>query len=287
MILNIGDSNKVITADTVGYGNSNVGAALNSLESKDVSLTNSVSGLNNSVSGLTTKSNTMNSAISTLENELTANGKRIYLDYKDGKYGYNTSATRGADTFSPFKSGEITEYTNLTTVLSVSGNNLPTITGSGYIILRRIGKVSSSNILNVFIDNNTEPFTVYIESANYGVKGDFLRFYFQKSIKFTGGSSNETYFYQTLLADKLVSGNYKITQGKTSGTNYITITGKGRILISPLYTNPAMLYSIDGGSEQTLDFYGYQYMEIMFNKSFKFKTSYESYPLCYIAYTEL
>lgn len=33
---------------------------------------------------------------------LTANNTRIYMDYHDGKYGYNTSASRGADTFHPF-----------------------------------------------------------------------------------------------------------------------------------------------------------------------------------------
>lgn len=37
-----------------------------------------------------------------LVGELTANGHRLYMDYKDGKYGYNTSPTRGADTFTPF-----------------------------------------------------------------------------------------------------------------------------------------------------------------------------------------
>lgn len=34
--------------------------------------------------------------------ELTANGARLYMDYQGGKYGYNTSANRGADTFHPF-----------------------------------------------------------------------------------------------------------------------------------------------------------------------------------------
>lgn len=40
--------------------------------------------------------------LSELKDELTANGNRIYMDYQNGKYGYNTSPTRGADTFSPF-----------------------------------------------------------------------------------------------------------------------------------------------------------------------------------------
>lgn len=40
-----------------------------------------------------------------LENSLSIGNGRIYLDYQDGKYGVNTDPDRGADTFSPFKSG--------------------------------------------------------------------------------------------------------------------------------------------------------------------------------------
>ena len=36
---------------------------------------------------------------------MVANSKHFYFDYKNGKYGYNTSPNRGADTFVPFKSG--------------------------------------------------------------------------------------------------------------------------------------------------------------------------------------
>ena len=96
MIFNLGGNSKsVVTADTVEYGNSNVAQALGSLEAKDVSLTNSISAVD-------TKTNNIAGSISTLENELTANGTRIYMDYQNGKYGYNTSPLRGADTFSPF-----------------------------------------------------------------------------------------------------------------------------------------------------------------------------------------
>lgn len=48
------------------------------------------------------------SAYNKLNGQLKANGKEIYLDYKQGKYGYNTSSTRGADTFYPFKSSSST-----------------------------------------------------------------------------------------------------------------------------------------------------------------------------------
>lgn len=51
----------------------------------------------------------LTSIINTLKNsvdsQLTANNYLMYMDYHDGKYGVNTSANRGADTFIPFKKG--------------------------------------------------------------------------------------------------------------------------------------------------------------------------------------
>ena len=44
--------------------------------------------------------------------ELTANNNRIYMDYQNGKYGYNTSANRGADTFHPFRGEAELIWTN-------------------------------------------------------------------------------------------------------------------------------------------------------------------------------
>ena len=34
---------------------------------------------------------------------VSTNNVKFYFDYQNGEYGYNTSSTRGADTFSPFK----------------------------------------------------------------------------------------------------------------------------------------------------------------------------------------
>lgn len=50
-------------------------------------------------------SQAVNSTYNRFKGQLTANNKDIYMDYKNGKYGINTSANRGADTFIPFKSG--------------------------------------------------------------------------------------------------------------------------------------------------------------------------------------
>lgn len=55
--------------------------------------------LDNYISNVETQSSTQ---YRELRDELTANGMRIYMDYQGGKYGYNTAANRGADTFHPF-----------------------------------------------------------------------------------------------------------------------------------------------------------------------------------------
>ncbi len=44
----------------------------------------------------------INDGVNGIRNQLKANDNSFYFDYKDGKYGYNTSANRGADTFHPF-----------------------------------------------------------------------------------------------------------------------------------------------------------------------------------------
>ena len=38
-----------------------------------------------------------------IDDYVSTNNVKFYFDYQDGSYGYNTSSTRGADTFSPFK----------------------------------------------------------------------------------------------------------------------------------------------------------------------------------------
>ena len=89
MIYNTGS--KFVKADNVKYGNNNVSKALDDLKTKDTSIYSSINSVANWVIAL--------------EDALTANGQKIYLDYRDGKYGYNTDPLRGADTFNPFSSG--------------------------------------------------------------------------------------------------------------------------------------------------------------------------------------
>ena len=54
---------------------------------------------------------TMN-LVNNLNSELTVNGTKFYFDYQNGRYGYNTSASRGASTFFPFGEGNLNRPTN-------------------------------------------------------------------------------------------------------------------------------------------------------------------------------
>ena len=53
-------------------------------------------------------------ALHKVNSSLKANNNQIYMDYHDGKYGINTSSSRGADTFIPFKSDLKRFYTTIT-----------------------------------------------------------------------------------------------------------------------------------------------------------------------------
>lgn len=76
---------------------------------------------NSLVPGTNISPTTVTELINILENELTANNTRIYMDYKNGKYGINTSSARGADTFIPFK-GSSTFTLTISFSASTTGN---------------------------------------------------------------------------------------------------------------------------------------------------------------------
>ena len=250
MIINTsGNSGAVdMTAENVKYGDSNVADELNSLDQSMV----------------------------TLEDELTANGTRIYLDYKDGQYGYNTSPLRGADTFSPFKSGK-SEYTKLTTVANVTGDKLPTVTGCGYFILRKTSATDETE-LSIYIDGNSKPF--YYSGANS------LTLFFQESIRFSGGVSSDQYLYQTLLAEKPVSKKYIITTGEAKAST-VTINGKGKIIFTSGYYNTSMYLTLNQISKLQVSLSGELPLEVAFNNNVSFYSWTANYPVYYIAYVEV
>ena len=88
---------------TVSGTVTNLTTQVNTNKSNISNLTTRMTTVESNATTNATNISSLNTKMSTVENELTANSKRIYMDYKNGKYGINTSANRGADTFIPFK----------------------------------------------------------------------------------------------------------------------------------------------------------------------------------------
>ena len=110
-------SNSTVSTDEVEIIPSNkntVSAALNDIVSEKtvgeligsikqaIALTNSEL-TDNFDDRLTTKADA--DIVDTMVNQLNANNHKFYFDYHNGEYGYNTSISRGADTFVPFSGG--------------------------------------------------------------------------------------------------------------------------------------------------------------------------------------
>ena len=73
--------------------------ASQSVGASEQALTYVYSGLQDEVRTRTRETSNISANI---RNHFTANNNLIYMDYHDGKYGINTSAQKGADTFIPF-----------------------------------------------------------------------------------------------------------------------------------------------------------------------------------------
>ncbi len=86
-------------ANTNANNISNLSTRVSTVEEK----TDDLDTINSNITSLKTRATNLEKKASALESELTANGNRIYMDYQNGKYGFNTSAERGADSFVPFR----------------------------------------------------------------------------------------------------------------------------------------------------------------------------------------
>ena len=85
------------------------------VKAEDVEYDNTTSGLTaddvqEAIDEVEGRVDTAETAITANTGSLVAGNNRFYFDVQNGEYGYNTSASRGADTFHPFKSdsGDIT-----------------------------------------------------------------------------------------------------------------------------------------------------------------------------------
>ena len=86
----------VLDGDVAGHLQNEIDNIQNNLSAAGIAYSNAASGLSGS---------TIQAAIDNVADQLTANNKLVYIDYHDGKYGYNTDPNRGADTFNPFNNG--------------------------------------------------------------------------------------------------------------------------------------------------------------------------------------
>lgn len=105
-------------------------------------VTSAIAVGNSLVEGVNIEVTTLSDEIKDMQDELTVNGNRFYFDYHDGKYGYNTSPSRGADTFVPFKQAthfnlgsvsQVPSGTNLTTKLTELGIDPDSLTSANFI----------------------------------------------------------------------------------------------------------------------------------------------------------
>lgn len=214
-------------------------------------------------------------ALGTIENELTANNTRIYLDYQNNKYGYNTDPLRGADTFHPFNAGN--KYTQLRTIDGVGGDELPELTGSGYFTITRAWGNTSADEINIYIDGNTVPFTIDGLSCQ--------TFMFNSGVRFSGGIPDNGYYLQILTSETAES-DYKITQAATVGTTVLTFEGKGKAVFTPMFGDITLYFSLDGSFLSILPVKANKPVWLTFHERLAFSCANEEEWVQFITYVE-
>ena len=132
---------------------------------------------------LTWNANTNNSqatSINNLNGQLTSGNTHFYFDYKNGKWGWNSSAGRGADTFHPFKVESVPVSLGYTTNDGSTGTS-GSVNADGYVMFAAFG----------YIDNNesrpTE--TLTLGGNTYTIGGDSQRNSGYRILPVTAGTS--------------------------------------------------------------------------------------------------
>lgn len=110
----------VLSGDVAGNLQNEIDALAENLNASGINYNNTSSGLtaskvqgaidevnekvNTASNNLQLANNLLTTNIENVANQLVIDGEKIYMDKKNGRYGVNTSAERGADTFIPFNS---------------------------------------------------------------------------------------------------------------------------------------------------------------------------------------
>lgn len=111
--------------------------------------------------------------------QLIANDKSFYFDYQDGKYGWNSSSSRGADTFLPFKSDNDIVVFGIRGGYGGDGTSCIAITNNNILRIQYFAKNVSFNTSDfsgsLTVNNANYQFTITIKKAgtyyilyNYG-----------------------------------------------------------------------------------------------------------------------
>jgi hypothetical protein len=117
-----------------------------------------------------------------LQNQLKANNKSFYFDYHDGIYGYNTSSSRGADTFVPFKSPITLSATAYVTNSVYRGTQSEratiNITNIGYTQMdvsyttnKSYGSITQSHTVGIHDISNQSNISVWVQ-----ISGDYASY---------------------------------------------------------------------------------------------------------------
>lgn len=75
------------------------------LDGKIGANTTAIATANQNITGLNTRTGTVEETLGDIAGQISVGENKFFFDVQDGAYGYNTSETRGADTFHPFSEG--------------------------------------------------------------------------------------------------------------------------------------------------------------------------------------
>ena len=145
-----------------------------------------INSIDTSIGTINTNINNINTSINNLNSELTASGTKFYFDYKNGKWGWNSSPARGAGTFHPFKQYSAAGSYSIDALFHVDGAEngwgstqvtLPRMTDDGVLSLTQsiitdyrghTGAVNNDYSGTIRIYNNTRGTNIaYSRSGNY------------------------------------------------------------------------------------------------------------------------
>lgn len=112
-------------------------AQINEIDTKLNAHDASINSHTSSISSLDSSMNTANTNITNLGRQLRsagASGTNFYFDYKNGKYGWNSSSARGADTFHPFKAYFTPQLVHSEDITDKGSFTVPATPGGEYVI---------------------------------------------------------------------------------------------------------------------------------------------------------